>query len=727
MVSHSRKLEEAIETLDAVRGKPLSIAERKRLSIDLASLMLQEADRGITHEEKKAQQQLFRLMQDPVGKAFTTAMTDECFRSSSHRRVADQVIHLLSQFGVPNYLDWMKKAQLHIFKSLPPAVAQFLIPFVEYELRKQTERVILPGEPAALEKHIQERKAQGVRLNLNHLGEAILSEAEAKTRLQMYLDDLENPHIDYVSIKISTIYSQINLLAWESSVDAIAEKLKELYRAAIHNSVTKADGSKEAKFVNLDMEEYKDLHLTVAVFKKTLEDHEFHNYSAGIVLQAYLPDVHPIQKELTEWAKQRVKNGGAWIKIRIVKGANLAMEQFEASLRGWKQAPYTMKVEVDANYKKMVLYGCIPENARAVRLGIASHNLFDIAFALLARSENQVEPYVGFEMLEGMADHICRVVKKITGSLLLYCPVARKEEFQHAIAYLVRRLDENTGAENFLRHAFGLRPGTESWENQTSLFFLACDEIDTVSTEPRRTQNRLVHPHPVEYDSPFENEADTDFALLPNRKWVDSIVTTWKHRKISPVPLVIGGKELTDNESGVCFSPNNPKTPLFHYAKATTAHIAEALNCAEAHKKEWSATSIEHRCHLLARVAHKLRERRGELIGAMMVDAGKTISEADVEVSEAIDFAEYYYRQMSKMASMPDVKWKPKGIVFVVSPWNFPCAIPTGCMLAALVTGNCVLFKPSSEAVLVAWHLVNAIWDAGVPKEILQFIPCSGE
>ena len=727
MGTDSAKLEEVITLLEQVKGRTLTIAERKRLSVEIAALLLQEATQSMTHQEKKVQRQLFRMMKDPVGKAFTTAMTDECFRSSSNVRTADQLIYLLNQFGIPNYLDWMKRSQLLFFKSLPPAVAQFLVPLIGHELRKQTTRVILPGEPAALEKHVQERRAQGVRLNLNHLGEAILSESEADMRLQIYLKDLENPHIDYVSVKISTIFSQINLLAWEDTVTHIVQRLKELYRAAIRNPIRYSDGSKEAKFINLDMEEYRDLHLTVAVFKKTLEDPEFHHFSAGIVLQAYLPDVHAIQKELTEWAKKRVKNGGAGIKIRIVKGANLAMEQFEASVRGWAQAPYMTKAEVDANYKKLVLYGSIPEHARAVRLGIASHNLFDIAFAMLVRSENQVEPYVGFEMLEGMADHICRVVQKIAGGVLLYCPVATKEDFQHAIAYLVRRLDENTGPENFLRHAFGLKPGTESWEQQTTLFFHACDEMESVSLEPRRKQNRLMHAMSPEVDSPFENEPDTDFSLPANRKWAELIASSWEQHKLESVPLVIGGKEIYANEEGLSFSPNDPGKVIYRYAKATPQHIAEAIHHAEEEKKKWGATSISHRCHLLAKVAHKLRERRGELIGAMMLDGGKIVSEADAEVSEAIDFAEYYYRQMAKMAQMKDIQWSAKGIVLVTPPWNFPCAIPAGCVLAALVAGNCVLLKPSSEAILVAWQLANAIWDAGVPKEVLQFVPCSGE
>jgi RHH-type proline utilization regulon transcriptional repressor/proline dehydrogenase/delta 1-pyrroline-5-carboxylate dehydrogenase len=714
-------LDEAIEILDSVKGKAQSVEERKRLAIELAAVMLNEASRTMTSSEKTIHEQLSRLMHDPVGKAFTTAMTDQCFRSSRHKRIADQMIYLLNQLGIPQYLDFFKRSELLAFKMVGPTIAQFLVPMATQALRKQTEQVILPGEAAPLAKHLKERREEGVRQNLNHLGEAILSEAEAKKRLLTYLEDLKNPDIDYMSVKISTIFSQINLLAFDESVDAIADQLRQLYRAAMKST--------DHKFVNLDMEEYRDLDLTVAAFCKVLDENEFLVYSAGIVLQAYLPDSHLVQKQLTEWAKKRVKNGGAPIKIRIVKGANLAMEQFEASVKGWAQAPYTTKLDVDANYKRMVAYGCIKENARAVRLGIASHNLFDIAFAMLLRLENEVESYTGFEMLEGMADHIRRVVQKLTGDMLLYCPVATKQEFQHAIAYLIRRLDENTGPENFLRHVFGLKPGTESWDLQTALFSQSCDEMETAFTGARRTQNRQIEAPHHDPKAPFDNEADTDFSLPHNRKWASEIAHHWKSVKPKPIPLVIYGQELFDNEEGIGSSPNDPNDvkPLYKYTKAHKHHIDAALKCAKAREKEWGATSVEHRSQLLAAVAQKFRSRRGELIGAMMIDGGKTIAESDPEISEAIDFAEYYRRQMEKMALMKDIQWKPKGTVLVASPWNFPFAIPAGGILAALVTGNCVLFKPSSETVLVAWHLVNAIWDSGISKEVLQFVPCSGE
>lgn len=718
MTSVSYDQEEAKELRARIRGKTQTLEERKRLTVELASLLLHEINRSMTSKEKGEQEMLARMMADPVGKAFTTAMTDESFRAHSKRRIANQILYLLRHFGLPRYLPLFKRMQLSLFRLLGSFGGQFAIPFVVRALRKETARVILPGEMKHLLHHILERNKEGVRLNINHLGEAILSEVEAKVRLHIYLEDLQHPEIDYVSIKISTLFSQINMIAFDESVLAIAKPLEQLYRAA---------QARRPCFINLDMEEYRDLHLTVAAFRSILDKPEFQDLSAGIVLQAYLPDSYVIQQELTEWAKKRVAQGGAPIKIRIVKGANLAMEQFEASLKGWPQAPYKTKLEVDANYKRMVLFGCKLENAKAAHLGIASHNLFDISFALLLRAENQVESYVNFEMLEGMADPMRRAVQAHAKGILLYCPVATKQEFQHAIAYLIRRLDENTGPENFLRHAFGLRPGTKAWDEQVEIFSKSCDLISTVSAKPRRAQNRQLHAPSPDPRAPFENEPDTDFALPQNQKWALQIIDTWKHKKIDPIPLVIAGYEISENQDGIGKNPSDPAHPLFRYTKANASHIDKALACAKSQERLWRETTAEHRSQLLAKVAQKLRERRGEFIGAMMVNGGKTLFESDPEVSEAIDFAEYYRRQIEKMASFKDLSWKSKGTILVIPPWNFPCAIPAGGILAALAAGNCVLFKPASDTVLIGWLLINAFWDAGIPKEVLQFVPCGGE
>lgn len=717
-------LKQATDKLASHIGKPLSPEAREKEAIALAGLMLQEALRIQTPKEKKTQAELSRMMKDPRGKAFTMMMTDECFRSSKTKRVADQLVYLIHQFGIPNYVTWLKKLQLKTFEKLGKSLHFLFVPIATRALRKTTSEVILPGEKRALSKHMAMRRAEGVRINLNHLGEAILGEEEAISRLTVYLKSLEQDDVEYVSIKISTIFSQINILDWGNTMEILSDRLRQLYRKAKERRFKRADGTAVPKFVNLDMEEYKDLHLTKELFKKVLAEEEFLSCTAGIVLQAYIPDSYLIMQELTEWAMQRQARGGAPVKIRIVKGANLAMEQFEASLHNWPQTPYKSKPEVDANYKRMVLYGCKPEHAKAVHLGIASHNLFDIAFAMLTRVENRVEEQIEFEMLEGMADHMRRVVQKLTGEILLYCPVATRKDFQSAIAYLIRRLDENTGPENFLRHSFGLRPGTEAWTEQVDLFAIACRQTNLVSETARRTQSRFDPPTHLPLEETFQLEPDTDFSLPQNQTWAHEIIKTWKEKKIEPIPLVIDGKSIHRELKGEGIEPSSPHQTLYEYSLASWDDINHALDTAKNASQRWSQTNPKERAKLLSQVARQYREKRADLVGVMMKDGGKSIFETEPEISEAIDFIEYYLRSMLDFAKMPDLECSPLGTILVAPPWNFPVSIPTGGIAAALITGNTVLFKPAPEAVLSGWVIVNLFWEAGVPKDVLQFVNC---
>jgi RHH-type proline utilization regulon transcriptional repressor/proline dehydrogenase/delta 1-pyrroline-5-carboxylate dehydrogenase len=424
---------------------------------------------------------------------------------------------------------------------------------------------------------------------------------------------------------------------------------------------------------------------------------------------------------------RRFAQGGAPIKIRIVKGANLAMEQVESALRLWPQAPYPCKADVDANFKRMITYGCQKDHACAAHIGIGSHNLFDIAYALLLRAENDVEQEVTFEMLEGMADHMRRVVQQLAGDMLLYCPAATQAEFQNAVAYLVRRLDENTAPENFLRQAFDLHPRSPQWDQQVRLFSTACLASQQVPFLPRRTQNRFTETFTLQASTHFQNEPDTDWSLPQNRQWGEKILSEWKMKKHSPLPLVIAGKEVKPSAYGTGEDPSFPGHPLYQYALATEEEVNQALEAAKQAEKTWGKASLEERVRLLTQIAHELRCHRGDLIGAMVADTGKTVMEADVEVSEAIDFAEYYRHNLVEWHQLPDIDWQPKGTILVAPPWNFPCSIPAGGLLAALATGNCVLFKPAAESVLVGWTLAQLFWKAGVSQDALQFITCEDE
>jgi RHH-type transcriptional regulator, proline utilization regulon repressor / proline dehydrogenase / delta 1-pyrroline-5-carboxylate dehydrogenase len=709
-------------------------------AVSLAEKWQNRANELLTSEEKQIQEQMVRLLNNPLDKVILTKMIDQSFRSKDSTRVADQVNSLLREFGVPDFFSKVDRLLIQMFLGMGRHFPALTVPKMIEKMRQDSSRAIIPGEAEMLHAHLQKRKKQGVRMNINHLGEAVLGEEEALKRLDTNIADMKNPEIEYISVKISTIYSQIHPLAFDYTVNVLKERLTQLYCVAKDNFFTRTDGTKVPKFVNLDMEEYRDLNITTTAFRKTLEQENLKNYSAGIVLQAYLPDSYHLQQELTVWAKNRVKDGGSPIRIRIVKGANMEMEQVESAIFNWPLAPYNNKLEVDANYKRMVEFGMRPENVDAVRLGIASHNLFELAFAAKLAEKRNLNQYFYFEMLEGMADHVRRALHEISGDVLLYAPVAKKEEFINAIAYLIRRLDENTSRENFLRYASNLRTDSIQWQYLKNKFAKSCVYIDKASTTPHRNQNRLSENFSEKIKSynpaEFFNEPDTDWSLAPNRKWAESIRGNWKKKSTDTpikIPLVAAGKEIykdrpirkyfdlsqTDNKE-------NRKICVGCYTLANEQDIMDAVKTAKEDPDMWRQKSFEQRHEILSRAAGEIRIARGNLIGVAATNTGKVFTESDVEVSEAVDFSEYYPLSVKKFVDLKNIQCKGKGVALVISPWNFPIAIPCGGIMSSLAAGNTVIFKPASSALMVAWELCQCIWKAGISKNVLQLIPCSG-
>lgn len=705
-------------------------------AIDLAKTWQNRANELLTVEEKGIAEQMMRLLTHPLDKVILIKMIDQSFRSHNPGRVADQINSLLKKYGVPDFFSSVEKLLVQMFLGLGRYIPSISVPKVIEKMRHDSSRAIIPGEPDALYAHLQKRKKQGVQMNINHLGEALLGEKEALKRLDIYINDLKDPQIETISIKISTIYSQIEPLAFEHTVQILKERLFQLYSVARDNLYRRNNGTMVPKLITLDMEEYRDLEITVSAFKQTLEQDAFKNYTAGIALQAYLPDSYSVQQSLTAWAKARMANGGAPIRIRIVKGANMEMEKLESAIRNWPLAPYDNKLDVDANYKKMIDYGMAPDNIRAVHLGIASHNLFELAYAYRLAMKNNVADYFSFEMLEGMADHIRRAIREIPGDIMLYAPVATKDQFINAIAYLIRRLDENTEAENFLRYSFDLKTDSKEWEFLKKQFVASCEHKIKVRHTPNRNQNRLQDTIPGEmgtfYENEFNNEPDTDWSLASNRTWAEAIRKKWfihKSDKSIDIPLVVAGDDIYKDRpkrSSVDPSRLPEEICVATYVEAVDTDMDHALAAARDDPDEWRSKNMEQRHEILSRVAMELRKTRGDLIGAAAAETGKIFSEADAEVSEAVDFAEYYPFSARAFSDLKNMKYCGKGVGLVISPWNFPIAIPCGGIVASLAAGNTVIFKPSSAAVLTAWQLCQCFWNGGVSKKVLQFLPCSG-
>jgi len=699
-------------------------------AVELARRLQLRATELQTPAEKRQQAELDRMLQTPSDKATLVQLTDQAFRPKSAARVADQFTHILDVQGVPRFFSPLDRAMLRGFQTFGGWLPGVSVPMVKEHMQHETANVILPAEPEVLAEHLRQRTAQGVRMNVNFLGEAILSEAEADRRLTLYLEALQHPETEVFSVKISTLYSQMSPLAREHTIAILSDRLERLYRSAARAIFTSREGVQVPKFIYLDMEEYRDLSLTCEVFMRTLERRGLEKVSAGIVLQAYIPDSYLWQQRLLTWARERVAQGGGGITMRIVKGANMEMERFEAAVKGWPQAPFETKTDTDANFKRMLHEGFRAENLAAVKLGIASHNLFDVAYALTLALEGNAMERVQFEMLEGMANHQRRALFEAAPHLLLYAPVCHKEHFLSAIGYLIRRLDENTGPENFLRHTFRLLPGSEQWRQLEKGFRAAFARLETLSAAPRRTQDRrdlrqaARRPHTT--GGGFINEPDTDWSLPHHAEWAQGIVTAWKQRCID-VPLVIEGMEITTGRSTrECLDPSRPGVVVGHYLQASRQDIVQAVECAARDDDGWRSLSAQRRQTVLQQVAKECRLARADLMGAALANTGKTLAESDPEVSEAVDFIEFYADAARTFFELPNVNVSGKGVVVVVSPWNFPIAIPCGGIAAALAAGNTVILKPASDAVLPAWELCQCFWRGGVSKKSLQFVPCSG-
>ena len=683
----------------------LDEARRNALTVELVKQLLQASEELESSSDRKERIFLGKILQDGPSKAFSIHFLDQCFRSKSNRRIMRQLNYLLEQYGIPKAFSLRERLALMFLKKAGPFFPRLFIPFLKDMVRASSEKVILPGTKEALDQHLMKRRKEGIRINLNHLGEAILGEDEALRRLHYYLDDLKNAKVDCISVKITTLYSQIELLAKEEDLSILADRLRMLYRAAMEYGF---------KFVNLDMEEYKHLEFTVDLFLKVMEEEEFFYTSFGIALQSYIPDSFAAQKKITAFAQERVRKGGAPLKIRLVKGANLAMERVEASIKNFPQAPYLTKVETDANFLKMLDYGI--EHAQAVHLGIGSHNLFDVAYSMLLREEKGLFKEVNFEMLEGMAPTVVKVIQNLTGNMLLYCPTTIQNHFHSAIAYLMRRLDENATDQNFLHSFFTMTRDSPSFELEKNRFFEGQKKKLTLDTSSRRGKPRFNK-------LPFSNEPDTDWSIPSTRELMRGIYQEWSKKNGGLVPVVVGGETIHDFPRTMFgYDPSSPTEIKYTYTLATSDIAHLSVETAKRSSLRYKSSEVEQRAEMLLRAADILRKKRFELIGVMIADGGKIPSEADGEVSEAIDFCLYYRKMALEFFGNEDIAWEPRGVAVVLPPWNFPCSIPAGCIAAALMAGNTVVFKPAPQTVWIGYEVAKCFWEAGVPKEVLQFI-----
>ncbi|WP_433029070.1 proline dehydrogenase family protein [Actinomycetospora sp. CA-053990] len=622
--------------------------------------------------------QLAALMHDPAGVDFTLRFVDRVARPADDHVAARELARLAGPDApLPDFIGGADRALLRTGARLALRAPRVVVPLARRRLRALVGHLIVDADGRGLERRLEEARAEGFRLNLNLLGEAVLGEEEADRRLARTMDLLRRGDVDYVSVKASSVASQLVPWDLEGSRDRLVERLTPLFRLA------RETGS----FVNLDMEEYKDLDLTVALFTTLLDRPEFTGLEAGIVLQAYLPDALGALEELAVFARRRVAAGGAPIKVRLVKGANLAMEKVDAEVHDWPQAPYTTKAEVDANYVRLLDRAIGGDLVDALRLGVASHHLHHVALAVELAAARDAERQIDVEMLQGMAPAQAKVVARdVRDQLVLYTPVVHTGDFDAAVSYLVRRLEENASPENYLYALFS-DAGPASY---TDRFRASVRDRDAVPARPRRSAHVSDSGRPGDPNHSraehFVNEPDTDPSLAANRAWALRAIA-------APGPGV-REPELTD-------------------PGAVDAVVDRAST------SSWGLRTGSERATILREAARALAAARGDLLTVMVDEAGKTIAEADPEISEAIDFAAYYADRAEELDGAP---FTPDRVVVVTPPWNFPIAIPLGGCVAALAAGASVVIKPAPQVRACAEVGVAALHRGGIPADALQLV-----
>ncbi|HXD29348.1 MAG TPA: bifunctional proline dehydrogenase/L-glutamate gamma-semialdehyde dehydrogenase [Arthrobacter sp.] len=682
---------------------PDTTASPKDLADDAVALVRHWLVEGSKQPVDGSARQLAGVLKDPNGLDFTVGFVDGVIRPEDLHVAARNLRSLAPK--VPGFLPWYMRSAVALGGAMAPVVPGLVIPIARRVLREMVGHLIVDATDAKLGPAIAKIKQDDVRLNINLLGEAILGEKEAGRRLEGTARLLRRPDVDYVSIKVSSTVAPHNHWAFDEAVGHIVDKLAPLYRIA-------RDASPR-KFINLDMEEYKDLDLTMAVFMRLLSMDEFRDVEAGIVLQAYLPDALSAMITLQEFAADRVAAGGAPVKVRLVKGANLPMEIMEADIHGWPTATWHSKQATDTSYKSVLDYALRPEHIAHVHLGVAGHNLFDIALAHLLAQARGVTEGLDFEMLLGMATGQAAAVKADVGSLLLYTPVVHPGEFDVAIAYLIRRLEEGASQENFMSAVFELDGNEALFEREKQRFLASLEDLGDMVPAPNRVQDRR------EYDADaaatevaelasgargFANTPDTDPDLPGNRAWGAGI--------LARVPGSTLGTATIEA-----------------HTLTTTGQVDDVVAATHAAAEAWGKLSGAERAAVLHHAGERLAARRAELLEVMAAECGKTLDQGDPEVSEAIDFAHFYAESARALDDVDGATYIPSRLTVVTPPWNFPVAIPAGSTLSALAAGSGVVIKPAKQAARSGAVMVEAIWEAldaaGIGRDLLSYVQLS--
>ena len=602
----------------------------------------------------------------------------------------------------------------------------------ERGMQRMAKSLIAGRDAAEVLPTLKRLRRRHTGFTLDILGEACLSEVEAQEYIRRYLDILDSlparsvhwaddPALDEapwgeiprvnLSLKITSLYSQIDPLDFEGSRRAVVGALRPLFIKARDSGA----------FLNLDLERFAYRDLTYAVFADLCRDRELRDYPhMGVVVQAYLRDSGDDLQDLVRLAQER----GTPLTVRLVKGAYWDYETILAAQEHWPSPVFAHKAQTDAQFERLTKL--LIDNWQWTRPALGTHSVRSMAAGeAMAEAAGLPSDALELQVLHGMADSIRRAAVTHGYRVREYVPVG---ELIPGMAYLVRRLLENTATESFLRLAFAGRRDPE--------LLLAAPGATHIGAEATAPEITFRPATAALETSAFQNEPHADFSRPESRAAMERALATIRGSLGRDYALLIGGDHVQTEASVLSLNPAEPDEIVGTVASATRTEADRALNVAQAAFPAWRDTPARERADVLFRAAALIRDRRFELAALEVVEAAKPWREADADVTEAIDFLEYYGRDMLRLAparGLSDVPgeddlyfYEPRGVVAVIAPWNFPLAIPAGMVSAALVTGNTVVLKPASSTPVLGYALVRILHEAGAPGEAVNFLPGLG-
>ncbi len=564
-------------------------------------------------------------------------------------------------------------------------------------------------------KSIDRLRNQSMNFTIDLLGEAVITEPEAQSYLDRYLElmsQLTAARVDsspvQVSVKLTAFYSQFDPLDVQGSQTKVSDRVRILLRKA----------QEVGAAVHFDMEQYRYKNATLGVLKALLMEDEFRDRTdIGITLQAYLRDSYQDLQDLILWAKQR----GKPITLRLIKGAYWDQETIIARQNHWPTPVYNHKSSTDANFERMTQL--LLEHHEHLYAAIGSHNVRSQAHAIAIAQTLNIPPlHLEFQVLYGMADHLATALAKQGHRVRVYCPYG---DLIPGMSYLIRRLLENTANSSFLRQSLSAQ----------SISGLLVVPIWGEGDQDGSVQQPSPMPSSTTTVTRIDPAPDTDYAIETKRSAASAALASVRVQFGQIYQPLIDGERVQTAATIQSVNPSNPVEIVGSIGQIDIPQAEQAIAAAKTAFKTWKSTPVGERVAILRRAADLLEARRHELNAWMVFEAGKPLQQADVEVSEAADFCRYYAAEMERLdpETIYDVAgesdryfYRPKGIVLVISPWNFPLAIPTGMTVAALVTGNCVLLKPAAVTSVIAAKLSEILVDAGIPKGVFQYVPGSG-